>query len=158
MTNDLDVAPEVRQRILDHEHLRLLALGNYVAGGLSIAFASLFIFHFVFMLAIAGNPGAFSTPGHPQDVPTQMFRTFAWCIGVFILIGWLFGAVTIYAGKCIQRRRRRVLTMVVAAMNTLWVPVGTAIGVLVLITLARPGVIQLYETAHDNVSGPATTH
>jgi hypothetical protein len=35
----IDVAPEVREQILDEEHLRLMLLGHYIAGGMYVAFA-----------------------------------------------------------------------------------------------------------------------
>jgi hypothetical protein len=60
----MELAVEMREQIIDEEHLRLLTIGHYIAGGTHIAFASLFIFHFVFMLVAASHPEMFSNGLH----------------------------------------------------------------------------------------------
>ncbi len=59
-------------------------------------------------------------------------------------MGWLFGALTIYAGRCVKSRSRRTLSMVMAALNTLAIPVGTIIGVCGLLVLSRASIKRLY--------------
>ena len=133
------------QRIVDDEHLRLLGIGHYITGGLSIAFASLFIFHFVFILLAASNPEIFSGPQGRHGMPDGVMQVFAAFVGLFILGGWAFGALTIYAGRCLKRRRRWTLSLVVACLNTLFIPVGTILGVFTLIVLNRPSVKAQYK-------------
>jgi hypothetical protein len=139
-------APEQsREEIIDEEHLRLLTIGHYITGGLCIAFASIFIFHFVFIALMAANPDLFSTPSGQQVAPPDgVMRVFAIVIGLFILAGWSFGGLTIYVGRCIKHRARRTLTFVVACLNTIFIPVGTVLGVSTLIVLSRPSVKRLY--------------
>jgi hypothetical protein len=135
----------VREEIIDEEHLRLLTIGHYITGGLCIAFASIFIFHFVFIALMAANPEFFPTPHGEQVVaPDGVMRIFAVVIGLFILAGWLAGGLTIYMGRCIKLRTRRTLTFVVACLNMLFIPVGTVLGVFTLIVLSRPSVKRLY--------------
>jgi hypothetical protein len=133
-----------REQIIDAEHLRLLTIGHYVAGGLHIAFASLFIFHFVFALAAATNPDFFGANQQAQNgPPSGFFNIFAWVIGFFILAGWTFGGLTIFSGRCIKSRIHHTLSLVVAAFNALVIPVGTALCVCSMIVLSRPSVKNL---------------
>jgi len=141
MTTEL---PHMREQIVDEEHLRLLTIGHYITGGLCIAFASIFIFHLVFLSAMAVHPEWFSAPGRPAGPPDGAMRIFAVVIGVFILAGWTFGGLTLYVGRCIKRRERRTLTVVVACLNTLFIPIGTVLGVFTLIVVTRPSVKKLY--------------
>jgi hypothetical protein len=139
------LSDRAREEIIDEEHLRLLTLGHYITGGLCIAFASLFIFHFVFIALMAANPDLFSTPsGQPVPPPDGLMRVFAVMFGVFVLAGWTFGGLTIYVGRCIKHRARRTLTLVVACLNTIFIPFGTVLGVFTLIVLSRPSVRRLY--------------
>ena len=135
----------VREQIIDEEHLRLLSIGFYIAGGLHVAFASMFIFHFIFFAAFAANPDMFPPGAQGNAVaPDAFFHVFLWVFGTFILMGWLFGALTIYAGRCVKSRSRRTLSMVMAALNTLAIPVGTIIGVCRLLVLSRASIKRLY--------------
>src|SRR5262245_8959602 len=141
----VEVPQQAREEIIDEEHLRLLTIGHYIAGGLCIAFASMFIFHFLFVVFMAANPDLFATSAGRRGAPPDgVMRVFAVGIGLFILAGWSFGGLTIYVGRCIKRRARRTLTFVVACLNTIFIPVGTVLGVFTLIVLSRPSVRRLY--------------
>ncbi len=107
----MEIPQQARQRIIDEEHLRLLSIGHYIVGGLCIAFASIFIFHFAFLTVMAANPDFFAGPsGHHSAPPDGVMRVFAIVIGLFILAGWTFGGLTIYVGRCIKRRTHRGFT------------------------------------------------
>jgi hypothetical protein len=141
----MDIPQQARDDIIDEEHLRLLSIGHYITGGLCIAFASIFIFHFVFILAAALYPEMFSGPGQPhQGPPDGFFTIFAVVFGMIILAGWIFGGLTIYVGRCIKKRMRRTLTFVMACLNIMFIPFGTVLGVFTLIVLSRPNVKRLY--------------
>ena len=124
----------------------MLALGHYITGGLCILFASMFIFHFVIFFVLASDPQFFPppSPGHPAP-PDGMFRIMGGAIGIFILLGWTFGGLTIFVGRCIKRRVRRSLSLIVACLNLLFLPVGTLLGVASLMVLTRSSVKRAYE-------------
>jgi hypothetical protein len=144
--NTAIVSPEDRQAIVDEEQLRLLAIAHYIDGGLCILFGSMFIFHFVFFFFMASDPSFFPPPkpGHAGP-PDGMFRVMGGVLGLFILAGWAFGALTIYLGRCIRRRTKRTLTLVVACLNLVFVPVGTLLGVATILVLTRSSVKRAYE-------------
>jgi len=141
----MDIPQQARDDIIDEEHLRLLSIGHYITGGLCIAFASIFIFHFIFILFATLNPEMFAAPGQaPQGPPDGAMKIFAVVIGMIIVAGWTFGGLTIYAGRCIKRRIRRTLVFVMACLNVVFMPFGTVLGVFTLIVLSRPNVKRLY--------------
>jgi MFS family permease len=139
-----EIPQEGRDRILDEEHLRLLSLGHYIAGGFVIAFTSLFIFYFILMLMIARHPDLFGGSNNAHPPPQGFFQIIAVFFGLGILAGLAFGGLIIYVGRCIKRRVRRTLTLVVACLNTLSMPFGTILGVFTLMVLTRPRVKLLY--------------
>ena len=65
--------------------------------------------------------------------------------GGIVLIGWTVGGLTAYAGRCLQRRQHRLLTFIMAGINCLHVPFGTALGVCTFLVLQRPTVEALYQ-------------
>ena len=65
-----------------------------------------------------------------------------------MLLGWLFGGLTIYSGLCIQRRQRRTFSLVMAVVNCLSIPFGTALGIFTILVLSRESVRRQYE--HPN--------
>ena len=130
----IEPGAEIRQQIIDDEHLRLLAIGHYVMGSLYILFSSMFIFHFAFMLVAALNPEG-------------LFVLMATFVGFFILLGWTCGGLTIYAGRCIRRRSKRLFAVVMACLNLIGIPFGTLLGISTLLVLTRSSVKKSFERA-----------
>ncbi|MCF6313908.1 MAG: hypothetical protein L3J39_15790 [Verrucomicrobiales bacterium] len=82
---------------------------------------------------------------HRNSAPPKIiFRIFAAVIGLIILLGWILGGLTIYAGRCIQNRRRRTFVYVIAGLHTLSFPYGTALGVFAIITLSQADTQKEY--------------
>lgn len=139
----MEVTREVRDQILDEEHLRLLSIGFYVTGGCHFAFASLFIFHFIMLLTFGSHPEAFAGV-EGSTTPDGFLHGFAAMIGVLIVLGWSFGIATMYAGRCIQRRTGRLFSMILGGLNVVIIPHGTVVGVTTFMVLTRPSVSRLY--------------
>ena len=59
-----------------------------------------------------------------------------------MLLGWTFGVLTLYAGRCVQKRRNKTLIYIMAALNCMFIPYGTLLGVFTFIVLASPAAIQ----------------
>ena len=154
----LPAPTETEQEIVTRERLRLLALGFYIKGAVGAFFVSFLLFHFVFVLGFSLMPeSAWNPPPKPattaeslsvspspgpravnQGPPVIMFRIFAGVIGAIILLGWTFGALTIYAGRCVQKRERRMFIYVMAGLNCALIPWGTLLGVSTFIILQMP--------------------
>jgi hypothetical protein len=149
---------EAEEQIIARERLRLLAIGFYVKGAVGAIFVSFLLFHFVFLLGFsfmpesAWNPplkpattaqslSVFPSPSPPpvnQGPPVIMFRIFAGVIGIIILLGWTFGGLTIYAGRCVQKRTHRLFIYVMAALNCPLIPWGTLLGVATFYVMQSP--------------------
>jgi hypothetical protein len=165
------VPPEVEEQIIVRERLRLLALGYYVKGAVGAIFISFLLFHFVFLLGFSFMPeSAWNPPPKRattaeslsvtptpaprpvnQEPPVVMFRIFAAVIGVIILLGWTFGALTIYAGRCVHRRRHRVFIYVMAGLNCPLIPWGTLLGVATFILLQSPAGQREFGLSADEI-------
>ena len=128
----------------DADHLRMLAIAHYVVGGLIALF---FIIHIVLgITALTGNL-PMNSGGQPSSPAEQ--RLFGWMftiIGCVIVFGGVtLGAFVAYAGRCLTRRRRYLLCLIVAGLACLFAPVGTVLGVFSLITLLRPQVKAVFD-------------
>ena len=150
--------------IIVRERLRLLAIGHYVYGGMGLFMLPFFIPFFGMMTIMASIPEEqWNRPGKPaqqversaadavatatpaaspqasNQAPPKIF--FVMFFGIFgiILLGILtLSALTAYAGRCIQKRQRKTLIYVVTAVNCVFVPYGTLLGVSTLLVLGSP--------------------
>jgi len=131
------------QRILDAEHLRLLAFFHYVSGGVTLAFALFFAVGLVLMGAMfALVPPPPHGPGL-HGAPVALLFLF----GFICVIGVLYGILELLAGRMIGRRRRRVFTLVVAIPRLVLIPYGTILSIFTLLVLERASVKELYREA-----------
>ena len=151
--------------VRDYEHLRWLSIGHYVYGGLAMLCSSIFIVHVVIGIIAIRNPAFLTprppaprpgTPGvvapaprpplPPQPPPPQFVGwMFAGMGSAAVLLGWSLGICTIVSGRCIARRRAKMFSMVMAGINCMNAPLGTALGVLTFVVLLRDSVRVLYE-------------
>jgi hypothetical protein len=136
--------PQERQAIVDAEHLRILAICYYVSGGMGIFFSCFALIYVVMGLAVAIG-GGFARPGDAEGAAV-VGGVIAVMGILFLLIGWTIGGLTILAARSIQQRRRRTLTLVIAVLHCLWIPIGTLLGVFTFIVLMRPSVERLYSS------------
>jgi hypothetical protein len=143
--------PEIQaaiQAARDTDHLRLLEIVFYIAGGMTALFSCVFLIHFTMFLVFGLSPQMFANSSHGQSgqpPPAGMFLAFASVIGVVILLGWTFGALQIYAGRCLRHRQHWMFVLVISALECVFIPWGTVIGVFALITLNRASVNTLFE-------------
>jgi hypothetical protein len=71
---------------------------------------------------------------------------------LIVLGGWTIGILMIIAGQKLKRRESRTFCIVIAALECLIQPFGTVLGVLTIIVLMKPSVIQLF-TPNAGVQG-----
>jgi hypothetical protein len=131
---------ELRTRIIDEEHLRLLALFHYISGGMTLAFSLMFGLMMGFMgMMFAAMPMP-ETP-HGKGPPVEIF----WVFAGFLALGMLLGVLDIVAGRCISLRRARVFSLIVAIPGVIFIPYGTILSIFTLLVLDRGSVKKLYE-------------
>ncbi|HIE5094630.1 TPA: hypothetical protein ACXNC8_000634 [Stenotrophomonas maltophilia] len=131
----------------DADHLRTLSIAHYVVGGLIALFSLIFILHIVLGIAALTGNLPMKSGGQPSSPAEQ--RLFGWMftiIGCAIVFGGVtLGAFVAYAGRCLARRRRHLLCLIVAGLACLFAPVGTVLGVFSLVTLLRPQVKAAFD-------------
>lgn len=122
------------QELLDAEHLRLLRIAWLVEGWFHCAFALFPLIHITFGILLL--TGVF--PGNDQ---TRFMGLFFLIIGV--CISSMFAAIGILGlltARRLRERRWRTFCLVMAALNCLSIPYGTAIGIFTIVVLQRPSV------------------
>ncbi len=155
------------QRAVTNERLRLLALGFYISGTIGILTVSLFIIHFVMfsMFSLvqvnelhqlqpvqqsvdqesdADNGEQLADLAEETKMLNSMMVVMAGLFGVIIIFGWVLGGLTIYAGRCISKRKQRTLVLILSGVNCVWIPYGTLLGVSAFLTLSHPDAKEEY--------------
>ena len=145
-------SPEEYQRRQDEDNLRLISIFHYVLGGVTILGASVFLIHFGMGLAMLLNP-AWMAGKNGDAPPAFMGWMFTLMGGAAVTLGWTLGAFTIHAGRCLAKRNSYNLAFVLACLNCLHAPMGTALGVFTILVLSRPSVKALF-----GVPGAAPTY
>ena len=145
---------DYERRVQDDGHLKALVVCHYVWAGLIAILALIPLIH-VF-LGVAMIRGMFAD--QPNPPPPEL----GWFFVVFgagaILLGEAIAALNVYSALQISRRRRRVLSIVVAGINCLSVPLGTLLGIFTIIVLARDSVRLQYAERSGASPPPAAPH
>jgi hypothetical protein len=133
----------------DEEHLRLLSIFHYVVAGCAALFALFPILYLVLGLIMVLAPASFAGNGQPP--PAFMGWIFIIMGVVFIILGWTFAGLVFAAGRFLARRKHYTFCLVMAAVECLFMPFGTVLGVFTIITLIREPVKPLFSA---RPSGP----
>ena len=113
----------------------------------------LFLSAFLYLIGIAAIatfalPGAFGHFG-PVDIGPPLYpdigAIFGLSVGMFVLLCCF--ALSLAGGIGILKAKSwgRIISMVVAVLSLIWFPVGTVLGVLVIIYLAKSEVREYFE-------------
>ncbi len=141
-----DVVPVDSQTNSDREHLKLLAIFYYMLGGITICFSGLGLIYVIFGLAIVLLHGSEHQPGPPP----AFFGLFMALFGMlFVFAGSVMGGLTLFAARSIQVRKRRLFTLVMAAVNCLscvFMPAGAVLCAFTYVILSRESVRRLYDS------------
>ena len=133
---------ELKQQILNEEHLRLLRIGYFVNAaitGLSSFFILLYTFFLFFIFS--------QIPKQADFPPPAIFQRIFGVIGVG-LASFVFAiaVLQVLTGLRLEQRRSRVLCMITAGITCLYIPFGTLLGVWTFIVLSRSSVQKLFDT------------
>jgi hypothetical protein len=130
------------------QYLKIISIFHYVIGGMAALFACFPIFHFlvglgmlVFSLVGFGEQGGL--PFLPMAFVGAFFTLIA---GSVMLLGWAFAVCVILAGRFLALRKRYMFCLVMAGIACMFMPFGTVLGVLTIITLVQPVVRGWFES------------
>jgi len=136
----------------DLEHLRLLSIFHYVVGALAALFACFPVLHLIVgivFVVLSADPDA------RGDAPPAFFGWIMIGVASFlILLGWCVAACIVGAGRCLARQTGYTFCLVVAAIECVFMPFGTVLGVFTIIVLVRESVRDLF--ARNQGAPPAS--
>jgi hypothetical protein len=132
------------QRKVDADHLRLLSIFHFIGAGLALLGILFLLAHYAIFHAFISNPKMWENQKQSPP-PAEFFAIFRWFYLVFAV--WLVasGVLNLISGMCIRARKHRTFSLIVAGINCVHIPLGTALGVFTIIVLVRDSVRELYE-------------
>lgn len=129
----------------DVEQLRLLSILHYVLAGIFALFSMLPIFHLAVGIAIV--VGAFNDVDKGNPPPAFVGWFFIIIAGMFMLCGIAMAISIAIAGRRLGNNRSYLFCLVIAGIECMFMPIGTALGVFTIIVLMRPSVKELFGVA-----------
>ena len=142
-------AREDRDKKNDASQLKLLMVFHYVLSGLSVVGLGFLFLHYKFLDMMMSNPEmwAESNQGPPPDTFLEMFIYFYIVMGFMMIV---FAAANALSARFIQTRRHRMYSLIIAGLDCLMFPFGTALGVFTLIVLLRDSVESIYSPSAES--------
>jgi peptidoglycan biosynthesis protein MviN/MurJ (putative lipid II flippase) len=132
------------QRKIDANHLDILSIFHFVGAGLAILAILFLLAHYAMMHAVFANP-QFRQDQKQGPPPAQIFAILKWFYLVFGAWFVVSGVLNVISGFCLQARKHRTFSLIVAGINCLHIPLGTVLGVFTIVVLIRDSVRELYE-------------
>jgi hypothetical protein len=123
----------------DEKYLNLLAVFHYVVGGLTGLLACFPLIHVG--LGVAMVLGKLDGPHPPPAFIGWFIIIFA---GTFILCGWAMAIAILLAGTKLKARRSWTYCLVVGALECMFMPFGTVLGVFTIVVLLKEPVKALF--------------
>jgi hypothetical protein len=124
----------------DEDHLRLLSIFHYVLAfmdGVAGCFPLIHVSIGIAMLTGAFNAG-------PNPPPPELGLFFAVIGGSISLLFWSLAILKVLAGRWLSQHTHCRFCFVVAVIECLQMPMGTALGVFTILVLSRDSVKALF--------------
>jgi len=135
---------QTNQRRVDVEHLKLLATFHFVGLGLAVIGLVGIAGHYAMFDTIMSNPKLWQQQGAAPP-PVEMFAPMKW---MYLVMGVGIagtGVLNLLSAFWLRARQHRTFSIVVAVLNCLYMPLGTALGIFTIVVLVRRSVAELYE-------------
>jgi hypothetical protein len=124
------------------EHLRLLSIFHYIVAGITALFACFPCIHLTVGILIVS--GVLDHGKGGQAPPAFVGWLLIAIATLLILMGWSFAIAILLVGKFLARRVHYTYCLVVAAIECIFMPLGTVLGVFTIIVLNRTSVRSLF--------------
>jgi len=141
------ISTDLKNDIIDEEHLRLLSLFHFIKGGIASAFSLLGLIYFIFLGFIMkmGSRFNMSSDSYNEELPLQVMSYIFVIGGVIVLLVLLSGILQLVSGYYLKRKEYRLFSFIIGIIEILEVPYGTILGLMTLIVLSRDSVKRKYE-------------
>ena len=131
------------QRRKDNEHIKLLSVFHFIVSGLALFGIAFLFLHYFMMNSFFSHPEMWKGKDGAGP-PKEFFDVFVWFyvfMGVVLVVACI---ANILSGVFLQQRKHRMFSLVVAGLNCVQIPIGTALGVFTIMVLLRDSVRQSY--------------
>ncbi len=129
----------------DRDQLNLLTIFHYVLGGLTLLISLLPLFHLAVGILMLVSPETLDPSSSQNQEGLQFLGVLFVSVAVFALLaGFISGTCMILAGRFLSRQTNYIFCMIIAALECLSFPFGTALGVFTLVVLSRESVKQAF--------------
>jgi hypothetical protein len=127
------------QTKVDRDHLRLLQVFHYVLAGLALLGLGFLALHYGVMRYVLTNPELMKkqTDGPP---PAEIFALLQWFYWIGGGLCFAMGTANLASGLFIRRRINRLFSIIIAGINCIQIPFGTALGIFTIVVLMRDSV------------------
>lgn len=128
----------------DLQHLQLLGIFHYILGIIVALFSCFPFIHLtmgIVFVILAHQPPS----GAEEPPPAIIGWLFIIIASVIILIGWTIAFLIIMAGRNYNRKKHYTYCLVIACVECLFMPLGTALGIFSIVVLIRDTVKQIFE-------------
>ena len=125
----------------DEEHLRLLSIFHYIAGGLTAVFALFPLIHLAIGLFLLLAPERLEMN---NAAPRFVGWLFVIIPAVFIVCGLSLAVCMIVSGRFLAGRRHYLFCLVTAGVECIVMPFGTVLGVFTIVVLTRDSVKGMF--------------
>ncbi|MFO0711702.1 MAG: hypothetical protein U0353_17750 [Sandaracinus sp.] len=131
----------------EEKYLTVLAITHYVIAGLVFLMGCFPLLHFTLGLGLLLGDFPPSTTGAPppEGLLDMMGGFFVVIAGTIIALAWAGAVAMVVLGRSLQTRRRHTFCLVVAFVEAMFAPVGTALGALTILLLVQPSVRARFE-------------
>lgn len=124
--------------------MRILGIFHFVAAGVAFLGVGLLYMHYTTIHALLAEPIPLKNQPGSGPSTEDFFGIFKW---FYLMIGTLAvagGFGNLLSGLLIVRRKLRIFSLIMAAVNCVMVPFGTVLGVFTMVVLLRPSVREVY--------------
>ena len=127
----------------DQEHLRLITIFHYIVGAIGFFFSLFPIIHVIIGYTAIVSPESLGASG--GDTPPEFVGWMFLILGLFFIItGMLCSFCIVMSGKYIKQRRKYWFSFVIACIQCMFFPFGTALGIFTIVVLSRDSVKEIY--------------
>lgn len=133
------------QRKTDADQLKLLYTFHFIIAGLAIVGVGFLFLHYALMHTLLANVPIGKNQNVGNLPPQEFFGIFKWFylfFGGLLLLG---GAGNLISGMFMRNQKNRTFSLIIAGINCLQFPLGTALGVFTFIVLLRDSVREIYD-------------
>lgn len=127
----------------DLQYLKLLSIFHYIVGGIAALFSFFPVMYVVIGILALCAPGSLESEG--EAMPLVVGWLFIIIGTVCVLLGWVFAFCVILAGRYLARQVHYMFCMIIGAIECIFMPFGTVLGVFTIVVLARPSVKKRFE-------------